>query len=368
VRPLRALPVLSLALLAATVPAVGAAAAGPNPVLPPTIVVSAHRGGAAYAPENTMVAYRNAVRIGADQLETDTQLTKDGKLVLLHDATLDRTTDCTGNVQDRTLAEVEACDAAYDWIPGQGVTRPDAISAHPLRGTGVRVPRAQELFDFVASLGPADTHSISIEIKDIPGEANFDPTGMIVANQLVPLIQASGLKSRTIVQSFYPPALTYVRSLDPTISTQLLTIGSLTPYLVYSATGPDILSPSSTNPDLTAQTVQAAHAAGKKVIPYTPDTAADLTTTGNKGVDGEITNFPACLLRLEGRPFPAQLLPAEAVAAGATASPVCQAEPAPTPTVPEAPYVGLLAVPALATLWIWARRSRRGRTVATITS
>jgi len=191
---------------------------------------------------------------------------------------------------------------------------------------------------------------------------------MIVANQLVPLIQASGLKSRTIVQSFYPPALTYVRSLDPTISTQLLTIGSLTPYLVYSATGPDILSPSSTNPDLTAQTVQAAHAAGKKVIPYTPDTAADLTTTGNKGVDGEITNFPACLLRLEGRPFPAQLLPAEAVAAGATASPVCQAEPAPTPTVPEAPYVGLLAVPALATLWIWARRSRRGRTVATITS
>ncbi|MBW3659978.1 MAG: glycerophosphodiester phosphodiesterase, partial [Actinobacteria bacterium] len=61
------------------------------------VVVSAHRGGAAYAPENTMVAFRNAVRLGVDQLEADTQLTADGRLVLIHDDTVDRTTDCSGS-------------------------------------------------------------------------------------------------------------------------------------------------------------------------------------------------------------------------------------------------------------------------------
>jgi len=339
-----------------------ALAATPSPVLPPSIVVSAHRGGSAYAPENTMLAERNAVRVGADQLETDTQLTSDGALVLIHDATLDRTTDCTGNVIDHTLAQVRACDAAYWWSPGQATTVPDPARAHPLRGHGVQVPLASELFADVASLGAADTHTISIEIKDIPGEANFDPTGTLTAAKLVPAIQASGLKARTIVQSFYPPALTVVRQLDPTIATQLLTIGAASPYLAYGAVGGEtIVSPSSSSPDLTSSFVSTAHALGKQVIPYTPDTAAELTTTGQKGVDGEITNYPACLLELEGRPHPAQLLPAVAVAAGAAPVAVCAAEPAPV-GLPEAPWpVLLLALPGLAFAGVAAARRRHER-------
>src|SRR3546814_1235503 len=77
---------------------VGTAASCPVPGTP---LISAHRGGAAYAPENTMTAFANAARLGVDELEMDTQLTADGELVVIHDDTLDRPTNCSGSVGDR---------------------------------------------------------------------------------------------------------------------------------------------------------------------------------------------------------------------------------------------------------------------------
>src|SRR5687767_13170601 len=76
----------------------------------PTPYVSADQGGTYHAPENTMVAMRNGIRLGADELETDLNITADGELVLLHDGWLDRTTDCTGVVHLQTLAEIRGCD------------------------------------------------------------------------------------------------------------------------------------------------------------------------------------------------------------------------------------------------------------------
>lgn len=284
--------------------------------LPSSIVVSAHRGGAAYAPEDTMYAYRNAVRIGADQLETDTTLTADGVLVLIHDPTLDRTTNCTGTVSSYSFARLEKCDAGWWWTPGQSTTSPDESAPHPLRGLGIRVPAAQELFDYVNSLGPKDTHTINIEIKD--------PSYVEPARALVDLIEKSGLKDRTIVQSFYPPALDYVKSLDSDITTALLTEGTTTPYVAYAiANGHEWVSPGNSNPDLTADVVSAAHAAGKKVIPWTPDSRADLVAAGRTGVDGLITNYPGCLLALEGRPHPVNMLPKASRKAGATGVTAC---------------------------------------------
>jgi glycerophosphoryl diester phosphodiesterase len=195
-------------------------------VLPKTIVVSAHRGGSAYAPEDTMYAYRNAVRIGADQMETDSWLTADGVLVLIHDQTLDRTTNCTGDVTSYTFKKLEKCDAGWWWTPGQSTTTPVMNAPHPLRGLGIKVPAAKELFDFIRSLGARDRHTINIEIKD--------PDFLKPTQALVALIESSGLKSRTIVQSFYPPALDYVKRLDSTISTALLTEGTTSPYFAWS--------------------------------------------------------------------------------------------------------------------------------------
>ena len=96
-------------------------------------VVSAHRGGAAYGPENTMRAFANAIRLGVDQLEADTQLSADGVLVLIHDDTLDRTTDCSGTVLSRNFLDLQTCDAAHWFSPGQPVTAPNDNLPHPLR-------------------------------------------------------------------------------------------------------------------------------------------------------------------------------------------------------------------------------------------
>ena len=75
------------------------------------IYVAAHRGWSTAYPENTMEAFRAAAEIGVDQIETDVRVTKDGELVLIHDATVDRTTNGTGRVIDMTLAELKTLDA-----------------------------------------------------------------------------------------------------------------------------------------------------------------------------------------------------------------------------------------------------------------
>jgi glycerophosphoryl diester phosphodiesterase len=300
-------------------PALARTGAASKAVLPATLVVSAHRGGAAYAPEDTMYAYRNAVRLGADQMETDSWLTSDGVLVLIHDSTLDRTTSCTGSVTAVTFAQLQKCNAGWWWTPGQGTTTPIATAPHPLRKLAIKVPAAKELFDYIRSLGRTDKHTINIEIKD---SSFVKPTQALVA-----LIQASGLKNRTIVQSFYPPALDYVKTLDATIATALLTTGTTTTYLAYSVAGNhQWVSPSNGDVDLNASTVAAAHSAGKKVIPWTPDSRADLTAAGLKGVDGLITNYPMCLLELEGRPHPVQPLPASSIAAHSGPVSMCSGE------------------------------------------
>jgi glycerophosphoryl diester phosphodiesterase len=287
------------------------APAGPSPRPEGAPLVSAHRGGAAYAPENTMAAFHNAVRLRVDQLEADTQLSADGVLVLIHDDTLDRTTDCSGTVIGKTFAELQACDAAYWFSPGQPTTSPSADLPHPLRGQGVRIPATEELLAWLQQLGDA-APELSIEIKNVPGESNFDPTGMTVAQMLVPLIRQYGLEHKTIVQAFWPLTLDAVKQLAPEIRTQFLTTTSTgqtaAQNLAYVlARQHDISAPNFDAPDFLAPLVQAAQAAGKQVIPYTPDRESDLEAVTALGVDGIITNFPGCLLRLQGRPLPASV-------------------------------------------------------------
>jgi glycerophosphoryl diester phosphodiesterase len=295
----------------------------------PRVLVSAHRGGAAYAPENTMLAFRNAVRLGVDELETDVQITKDGTLVLIHDDTLERTTSCSGTVSRTSDAALAKCDAGYWWSPGPSITTPSAKAAHPLRGKGIRVPRLTELLAYAKSLG-SRTPRLSIEIKDIPGESNFDPLGTAVAPSLVAAIASSGVaKERIVVQSFFPTAIEAVKRLDPALKTQFLTNPSTgqtaaagVAYVI--ARGHDIASPNGTSPDLLKQVVDVAHAAGKGVIPYTPDSRAAQLAAIGLGVDGLITNRPGCLLRLLGRSVPTQLVPDEAGTSGAVSA--CEGE------------------------------------------
>jgi len=102
----------------------------------PGVQVIAHRGGAGLRPENTLAAFQHAAQLGADVLEMDLRVAADGAIVVMHDATVERTTDGAGAVASLKLAELKRLDAGYRWSPDGGAT-------FPYRGRGVRVPALQ---------------------------------------------------------------------------------------------------------------------------------------------------------------------------------------------------------------------------------
>jgi glycerophosphoryl diester phosphodiesterase len=104
----------------------------------PVVAHVSHRGGAAMAPENTLLAFRHAVELWrTDQVELDVRVSRDGVPVVIHDETVDRTTDGSGPVAGLTLSEIKALDAAFRFAPDG--------RRYPLRGTGIKVPTLREI-------------------------------------------------------------------------------------------------------------------------------------------------------------------------------------------------------------------------------
>jgi glycerophosphoryl diester phosphodiesterase len=115
--------------------------------------VIAHRGASAERPENTLAAFELAVRQGADAFELDVRVTRDGAAVVIHDESLDRTTDLTGPVRARTLAELRAADAGYRFSLDRG-------GSFPFREAEVRIPTLHEV------LWAFPTVPMMIEVKE----------------------------------------------------------------------------------------------------------------------------------------------------------------------------------------------------------
>jgi glycerophosphoryl diester phosphodiesterase len=129
-----------------------------NPLLDPDArLVIAHRGSSSEAPENTLPAFEAAARHGADAIELDVRVTADGAPVVIHDATLDRTTDRTGAVSALTLAELRAVDAGWHFSADRG-------RSHPFRGGEARVPTLGEVLWAFPRL------NVLVEIKEPPAQ------------------------------------------------------------------------------------------------------------------------------------------------------------------------------------------------------
>jgi glycerophosphoryl diester phosphodiesterase len=144
--------------------------------------VIGHRGGRTYAPENTLAAFRNAIQMGSVWLEFDVQMTRDGVLVVMHDDTVDRTTNGHGAVADLTLDQIRALDA----------------------GHGEKVPTFQEVLDLAKASG-ADIFPETKSAHLYPG---------IEEKMLAALEQADYL-DHTVIQSFEPDSLKKLRQLNP---------------------------------------------------------------------------------------------------------------------------------------------------------
>jgi len=168
-----------------------------HPVLAKSPLLFAHRGGAALWPENTLFAFHNAANMGVDVLEMDVHLTADDNLVVIHDGTVDRTTNGSGRVVDMTVAEIKKLDAGYHFTPDNGVT-------YPYRSRGVTIPTLDEvLTDF-------PDFPLNLEIKDDDTHA---------AERLSEIIVAHHAQERVIVVSFHDAPLNYFRKLQPRVAT-----------------------------------------------------------------------------------------------------------------------------------------------------
>lgn len=242
----------------------------------PSII--AHRGGAGLAPENTLEAFALGSRM-SDALELDVRMTADGALVVIHDESVDRTTDGTGKVREMSTAQLKALDAGY-WFTHDGVS-------YPYRGRGVRIPLLIEVIEAFP-----DT-PLLIEIKDDEEEA---------ALALAELLAAEGASERVVVGSFHDRVIAAFRRASPATPTTAAT-GEAIRFLLMSRLGLDHFAPVpyqvlSVPPGqgrltvITGGFVEAAHRKGLQVSAWTVNEPAEAERLAALGVDGIITDYP----------------------------------------------------------------------------
>lgn len=257
-----------------------------------TFLVAAHRGGRGIAPENTLGAFRLSHQTWGAQgiwLEMDLHLTADGVPVIIHDTDLSRTTTCTGFVHEKLLADLAACDAS-EAFPGWGAFEP--------------IPTLRAVLDEGCEAG----WRLMIEIKDVPTDPDFDPSGAEkVAGVLDELATRTDCtramwRERISFQSFWPPSLDHLELSAPEFDTIFLTTSDLANDLGFPAASNiafatarsyEVSAPDHGSPDLDATTIAGAHALGRRVIPWTVNDAARIAGLRAAGADGVITDLPA---------------------------------------------------------------------------
>lgn len=262
---------IAAAALAATAPAAAA------------LDVHAHRGGGLrdgkpVALENSLSAFKSAPGRGADVVELDVHVSKDGVPFVMHDGTLDRTTDCSGPVADHTAADLDDCH--IDVLGTNDVFKKAPGSHEP-------VPRLAAVLRWAKPEGAR----LNIEINHYPTEPSYDP-GPGFVNAELDAIDASGIaKDKVLLQSFLPG------NLDPAeqrgYTTALITFSGANAQALSLAKsgGYDVLEPQWPVDDA-AGFVKRAHAAGRTVVPYTLDRRSEVRAARAAGVDGLITDDP----------------------------------------------------------------------------
>jgi glycerophosphoryl diester phosphodiesterase len=259
-----------------------------------------HRGASGYAPEHTIPAYDLALEMGADYIEIDLQMTKDGVLVAMHDDTLDRTADapegvpkrfCSGPVIKRTLEQIKMCDAG-SWF---NEAYPQYASEEYV---GLQIPTLEEIFQrygtsvnyYIETKNPEAAPGMEEELLRLMEEYN--------------LIEPAAQDWQVLIQSFSAESLMKIHGMNSSLPLIQLyssteTSESIQASLVQVSTYAVGIGPSMT--DVDAALVEAAHALCLDVHPYTVNETADMQAMIDLGVDGMFTNFPDRLDALLGK-------------------------------------------------------------------
>ena len=221
--------------------------------------VMAHRGNRMRCPENTITSFRQAVRDGADIIETDLHLSLDGEFMCIHDSSVDRTTGGTGPVSEKTLKELKALNAGH------------------YAKVNERIPTLRETIEVIP-----DDIALALELKT---DAFLDPA---VCIRLAKILFEKGILDRTVVLSFSWDRIKTVKSVLPEICAGLISFTRITP-----PKGPDVLGPYWRLLMANPLYVFLAHLQNQAVCPLDKDPDSHLRFYKFLGCDAVLTDDPA---------------------------------------------------------------------------
>lgn len=284
------LGVVAIALIMLAIFALNAKAASEYPFFDQkSVMVIAHQGGEQLRPSNTLPAFEHAAALGVDVLEMDVHQTKDGVLVLMHDDTVDRTTDGSGAIQAMTLAEIKALDAGYYWTDDDGQT-------YPYRGQGITVPTLAEVFQAFPDM------PMNIEIKqDSPS----------IVQSFCDLIHEYNMAEKVLIPTFHPDTMNEFRQTCPDVATSMtepeirkffgLNMAGMGSLFTPPGQAFQVPETSGSLQIITPRFVQGAQNRNIAVHVWTVNDPADMERLIETGVDGIITDRPDLLLEVLGR-------------------------------------------------------------------
>lgn len=250
------------------------------------ILVHGHRGARAVYSENTIAGFLYAIEAGADALELDVAVTKDGAVVVTHDPRINPEI-CTGPrpgvaIHDLTLAELREYDCGSRVNPRFPRQRPVP---------GARIPTLGEIL----SLAGEGNVQLDIEIKSFPEHPEWTPPPDVFAHLVLDEIRGRHMESRVAVLSFDFRVLRAMHARAPEIRLAALWEGEPRPF-VETARSAEASIASPMFPLVTPEQVAAAHRSGLQVVPWTANTPEDWQKLLDAGVDGIITDDPAALI------------------------------------------------------------------------
>jgi glycerophosphoryl diester phosphodiesterase len=231
-----------------------------------TVIVFSHRGASHLYPENTLPAFREAIRLGADGLELDVQLTKDYVPIVFHDEYLHRTTNGKGLVRNHTLKEIKRLSAG-GWF-------------HP-QFHAVKVPT---LFEVLKRAKPYSL-LLNIEMKNLIFQNEH------LEQEIIRRVQHLKMTDRVILSSFNTDSIERVKQLDPRIKTGLLYFGKLAkPWKMAESLGADYLQPPILT--LSEELVEQSNRLGIKVCPYHVNKWTEIQLALKCKVNALVTMYP----------------------------------------------------------------------------
>lgn len=226
----------------------------------------AHRGFSGNYPENTMLAFKKAVEVGADGIELDVQLTKDGEVVIIHDETIDRTTNGEGEVSSYTYEEIRKFDASFKFRGKYGINS---------------IPTLKEYFEYIKDKNIVTNIELKTGVKEYLG----------IEDKVWNLIQEYNLQEKVIISSFNHYSILRMKNIAPNLKygllseTWIINAGKYTKEIGVQCYHPYF-------PNMTREIVEEIKSHGIEINTFTVNKEKDIRDMIEKGIDIIIGNYP----------------------------------------------------------------------------